>query len=69
MPLRERIEASLLARAGLLPGREPTRHGLDTLTGNDLRLDFVDTLGRPDDQPVAGSTLSLHEQLEASGRW
>jgi len=54
LAMRLATERQLASSAGgRLPGMPESKLALDTLTGNDVMLDFADVLGRPEDAPIA----------------
>ena len=54
LAMRLATERQLASQAGgRLPGMPESKLALDTVTGNDVMIDFGDVLGRPEDAPVA----------------
>ena len=57
LAMRLATERQLASRVGgRLPGMEQSNLILDTVTGNDVMLDFSDVLGRPEHAPVPAVT-------------
>ena len=54
LAMRLATERQLASQSGgRLPGMPESKLALETVTGNDVMIDFSDVLGRPEDAPIA----------------